>query len=66
MILLHIDKTNRSSTSFEQAWLVRITFWAFIAALFMPAEWLHEKAAQKHNREAQALKAWRAQSGLRP
>lgn len=64
--LTPIEKINRSSTSYEGAWLVRITFWAFIAALWMPVPWLYTKAAQKHNREVAALKGWRAQNGLRP
>lgn len=66
MILTPIDKTNRSRSQFEQAWIVRINFWAFIAALWMPVTWLHEKAAQKHNREVAALKGWRFRNGWRP
>lgn len=66
MILLPIDKTNRSGTQHEAAWIMKITFWAFIAALWMPVTWLHEKAAQKHNREVAALKYWRIRHELKP
>lgn len=66
MILTPIDKTNRSDTDDELRWIVKINYWAFIAALFMPVTWLHEKAAQRHNREVAALKHWRYRNGLRP
>lgn len=66
MILLPIDKANRSGTQQEAAWIIKINFWAFIAALWMPVTWLHEKAAQKHNREVAALKYWRIRHELKP
>lgn len=66
MILTPIDKRSRSHTQLENAWLLKITFWAFISALWMPVPWLHEKAAQKHNREVAGLKSWRFRNGWRP
>lgn len=68
MILIEHDNINRSNTSIEAAWNVRIAMLAFLAALFMfkLAEPLHELIAQKHNREVLSLRAWRFRNGWRP